>query len=148
MPALPDANRHDCGAHSTRLLASNLHPSSQLPFGRSERRSPDPGVGKDTHGPLPLPGGPLGALSGVQDATIGCTGALPRASSRAWSDEMQGTPHSVDDVPPKRDKSRPPGPTRTPSWRAPALLVRDGKIIRWQPFETHAAALEAVGLRE
>ena len=25
---------------------------------------------------------------------------------------------------------------------------RDGKIIRWQPFETHAAALEAAGLRE
>ena len=25
---------------------------------------------------------------------------------------------------------------------------RDGKIIRWQPFETHAAALEAVGLSE
>jgi ketosteroid isomerase-like protein len=24
----------------------------------------------------------------------------------------------------------------------------DGKINRWQPFETHAAALEAVGLRE
>jgi ketosteroid isomerase-like protein len=25
---------------------------------------------------------------------------------------------------------------------------RGGKIIRWQPFETHAAALEAVGLRD
>ena len=25
---------------------------------------------------------------------------------------------------------------------------RDGKIIRWQPFETHAAALEAAGLPE
>jgi ketosteroid isomerase-like protein len=25
---------------------------------------------------------------------------------------------------------------------------RDGKIIRWQPFQTHAAALEAAGLRE
>ena len=31
---------------------------------------------------------------------------------------------------------------------AGAYWFRGGKIIRWQPFETHAAALEAVGLRE
>jgi ketosteroid isomerase-like protein len=31
---------------------------------------------------------------------------------------------------------------------AGAYWFRDGKIIAWQPFETHAAALEAVGLRE
>ena len=31
---------------------------------------------------------------------------------------------------------------------AGAFWFRDGKIITWQPFETHAAALEAVGLSE
>lgn len=31
---------------------------------------------------------------------------------------------------------------------AGAYWFREGKIIKWQPFETHAAALEAVGLRE
>jgi ketosteroid isomerase-like protein len=31
---------------------------------------------------------------------------------------------------------------------AGAFWFRDGKIIRWQPFSTHAEALEAVGLRE
>jgi ketosteroid isomerase-like protein len=31
---------------------------------------------------------------------------------------------------------------------AGAFWFRDGKIIRWQPFETHAAALEAVGLTD
>jgi ketosteroid isomerase-like protein len=31
---------------------------------------------------------------------------------------------------------------------AGAYWFRDGKIIKWQPFETHAAALEAAGLRE
>src|SRR4051794_15613895 len=31
---------------------------------------------------------------------------------------------------------------------AGGFWFRDGKIIRWQPFETHAAALEAVGLSE
>ncbi len=31
---------------------------------------------------------------------------------------------------------------------AGAYWFRDGKIIRWQPFNTHAEALEAVGLRE
>ena len=31
---------------------------------------------------------------------------------------------------------------------AGAFWFRDGKIISWQPFETHAAALEATGLAE
>ena len=31
---------------------------------------------------------------------------------------------------------------------AGAYWFRDGKIIKWQPFETHAAALEATGLEE
>ena len=31
---------------------------------------------------------------------------------------------------------------------AGAYWFRGGKIIRWQPFETRAAALDAVGLRE
>ena len=31
---------------------------------------------------------------------------------------------------------------------AGAFWFRDGKIIRWQPFSTHAEALEAAGLRE
>jgi ketosteroid isomerase-like protein len=31
---------------------------------------------------------------------------------------------------------------------AGAYWFRDGKIIAWQPFETHAQALEAVGLSE
>jgi ketosteroid isomerase-like protein len=31
---------------------------------------------------------------------------------------------------------------------AGAYWFRDGKIIRWQPFHTHAAALEAGGLSE
>jgi ketosteroid isomerase-like protein len=31
---------------------------------------------------------------------------------------------------------------------AGAYWFRDGKIIKWQPFETHAAALEAAGLSE
>ena len=31
---------------------------------------------------------------------------------------------------------------------AGAYWFRDGKIIKWQPFETHADALEAAGLRE
>ena len=31
---------------------------------------------------------------------------------------------------------------------AGAYWFRDGKIIRWEPFDTHAAALEAAGLRE
>jgi ketosteroid isomerase-like protein len=31
---------------------------------------------------------------------------------------------------------------------AGAYWFRDGKIIRWQPFETHAAALRETGLRE
>jgi len=31
---------------------------------------------------------------------------------------------------------------------AGAYWFRDGKIIKWQPFDTHVAALEAVGLRE
>jgi hypothetical protein len=31
---------------------------------------------------------------------------------------------------------------------AGAYWFRGGKIIKWQPFETHAAALEAVGLSE
>jgi ketosteroid isomerase-like protein len=29
---------------------------------------------------------------------------------------------------------------------AGAFWFRDGKIIRWEPFDTHAAALEAAGL--
>ena len=29
---------------------------------------------------------------------------------------------------------------------AALIWFRDGKIIRWQPFETHAAALDAAGL--
>jgi hypothetical protein len=28
------------------------------------------------------------------------------------------------------------------------LWFRDGKIIAWQPFETHAAALKETGLEE
>jgi ketosteroid isomerase-like protein len=31
---------------------------------------------------------------------------------------------------------------------AGAYWFRDGKIIRWQPFETHAAALKETGLEE
>jgi ketosteroid isomerase-like protein len=31
---------------------------------------------------------------------------------------------------------------------AGAFRFRDGKIITWQPFETHAAALKETGLRE
>jgi ketosteroid isomerase-like protein len=31
---------------------------------------------------------------------------------------------------------------------AGAYWFRDGKIIKWQPFETHAGALEATGLGE
>jgi hypothetical protein len=31
---------------------------------------------------------------------------------------------------------------------AGAYWFRDGKIIKWQPFETHAAALEETGLGE
>lgn len=31
---------------------------------------------------------------------------------------------------------------------AGAYWFRDGKIIRWQPFETHAAALKVAGLGE
>jgi ketosteroid isomerase-like protein len=31
---------------------------------------------------------------------------------------------------------------------AGAFWFRDGKIIRWQPFSTHAEALEAAGVRE
>jgi ketosteroid isomerase-like protein len=31
---------------------------------------------------------------------------------------------------------------------AGAYWFRDGKIITWQPFETHAAALEETGIRE
>jgi ketosteroid isomerase-like protein len=31
---------------------------------------------------------------------------------------------------------------------AAAYWFRDGKIIRWQPFSTHAEALKAAGLRE
>jgi ketosteroid isomerase-like protein len=31
---------------------------------------------------------------------------------------------------------------------AGAYWFRDGRIIRWQPFGTHAEALEAAGLRE
>ena len=31
---------------------------------------------------------------------------------------------------------------------AGAYWFRDGKIITWQPFETHAAALEETGFRE
>jgi hypothetical protein len=31
---------------------------------------------------------------------------------------------------------------------AGAFWFRDGKIITWQPFETHAAALKETGLRE
>ena len=31
---------------------------------------------------------------------------------------------------------------------AGAYWFREGKIIKWQPFETHAAALEAAGLSE
>jgi hypothetical protein len=31
---------------------------------------------------------------------------------------------------------------------AGAFWFHEGKVIRWQPFETHAAALEAVGLSE
>jgi hypothetical protein len=31
---------------------------------------------------------------------------------------------------------------------AGAYWFRDGKIIKWQPFETHAAALRATGLGE
>lgn len=31
---------------------------------------------------------------------------------------------------------------------AAAFRFRDGKIITWQPFETHAAALKETGLRE
>ena len=31
---------------------------------------------------------------------------------------------------------------------AGAYWFRDGKIIKWQPFETHAGALEAAGLSE
>jgi ketosteroid isomerase-like protein len=31
---------------------------------------------------------------------------------------------------------------------AGAFWFRDGKVIKWQPFETHATALEAVGLSE
>ena len=29
---------------------------------------------------------------------------------------------------------------------AALIWFRDGKIVRWQPFETHAAALDAAGL--
>ena len=31
-------------------------------------------------------------------------------------------------------------------WIAALIWFRDGKIVRWQPFETHAAALDAAGL--
>ena len=31
---------------------------------------------------------------------------------------------------------------------AGAYWFRDGKVNRWEPFDTHAAALEAAGLRE
>ena len=31
---------------------------------------------------------------------------------------------------------------------AGAYWFRDGKVLTWQPFESHAAALEATGLRE
>jgi hypothetical protein len=38
--------------------------------------------------------------------------------------------------------------TRTSTCRRPAYWFRDGKISKWQPFETHAAALKETGLGE
>jgi hypothetical protein len=52
-----------------------------------------------------------------------------------WSDDF--------DFRPDKDGVDDPGPIRGKN-----AMRKHGKIIRWQPFHTHAAALEAGGLSE